>query len=111
MEAVAGNEKGRQVSPHLNGPEKADRDAQRSTAPRGRHGALLRTMEAEVATLEQGADILKRSAFANGGPAMEGLGRALELLLRKEAARTRSKVRDGRSAAQAAVEALFEVSA
>lgn len=60
----------------------------------------IRTMECEADALERGADVLARSGFGNAGPALEGLGRALELVLRKEAERTRYKARNGKTLAE-----------
>ena len=59
----------------------------------------LRLLEAEAASLEAGAAVLARSSFTNAGPAVEQLGKALEVLCRREAERTRHKLRNGRSLA------------
>jgi hypothetical protein len=64
----------------------------------------LTVLKAEAEAMELAAEILAKSMFAPGGvsPSVLQLGRALEILLRNEAARSRRKLRDG-----AAHESIF----
>lgn len=59
----------------------------------------LRTKECEADALEAGAAILAQSAHAFGGtsPAVSAVEKALEIMLRKEAERTRREMRGGKS--------------
>lgn len=89
-------------SDHLAGPREqfnADCGANDSTRTGGDIKRLgwLRTAQAEAECMEEAAAILSGSHMTNVGPHVERLARGLELLLRKEAARTRGKVRNGRS--------------
>lgn len=58
------------------------------------------TMKAEADALERGAEILKGRIFASPGPAqaVSQLEQALEILLRKEAARVRFRLHKRESA-------------
>lgn len=56
-------------------------------------------MEAEAQALEQGAKIIAKPFIGSPGPDLTQLAQALEILLKNEAARTRHKLRGGKSLA------------
>ena len=86
-------------SGHLSGRNDYSKSNQTDDITRGASKGRLRVIEAEADALERGAAILAKSGLG-AGPALEQLGRALELLMRGEAERKRLKLRNGRSLAQ-----------